>query len=276
MRGGGQLIENQLVELSYSGGKDSDVILHLAKMAGIKFNAVYKNTTIDPSGTIAHAKENGVIVAKPKDNFFRIIERGGLPNRWRRLCCACLKEYKIADVAIQGIRRDESVKRAKRYNEPNFCRLYSKKEKTHVWLPILEWTQDDIKEFVEQEGVKCHSLYYDDNGVFHPERRLGCIGCPLASRRLRLEQLKEYPLFVREYVKRTKIYRESQIEKKTAKGFTMQQIIKTLGYTENEYEHVCLNLFCDTKEEFAYKFTGMFGRADCKAFLEDYFKISLP
>lgn len=36
------------VEISYSGGKDSDVILELANMAGIPYRAIYKNTTIDP------------------------------------------------------------------------------------------------------------------------------------------------------------------------------------------------------------------------------------
>ena len=40
------------LEICYSGGKDSDVILELAKMAGIKYRAIYKNTTIDPPGTI--------------------------------------------------------------------------------------------------------------------------------------------------------------------------------------------------------------------------------
>ena len=34
----------QEVELCYSGGKDSDVILELAKMAGIKYRAIYKNS----------------------------------------------------------------------------------------------------------------------------------------------------------------------------------------------------------------------------------------
>ena len=47
------------VEIAYSGGKDSDVILQLAKEAGINFRAIYKNTTIDPPGTINHAKEMG-------------------------------------------------------------------------------------------------------------------------------------------------------------------------------------------------------------------------
>ena len=45
------------IEVSYSGGKDSDVILELAKMAGIPYRAIYKNTTIDPPGTIAHARK---------------------------------------------------------------------------------------------------------------------------------------------------------------------------------------------------------------------------
>lgn len=269
-------IPNNVVELSYSGGKDSDVILYLAKMARIKFNAVYKNTTIDPSGTIAHAKENEVIVAKPKGNFFKGIEKAGLPNRWTRWCCSLTKEYKIADVAIHGIRRDESKKRAERYKEPNYCRLYSKKEKTHVWLPILEWSKDDIAEFINAEHIKCHNLYYDDNGNFHAERRLGCIGCPLASRRQRLGQLKLYPKFVREYVKRSKIYRDYRTVRGIDEGLSEQEIISRLGGTYDEYEHVVFNLFCDTMHEFEMKFDGLFGRTDCKAFLEDYFKIDLP
>lgn len=44
--------DTEPAELCYSGGKDSDVILRLAQMAGIKYRAIYKNTTIDPSRTI--------------------------------------------------------------------------------------------------------------------------------------------------------------------------------------------------------------------------------
>lgn len=47
------------IEVSYSGGKDSDVILQLAKEAGIPFEAIYKQTSIDPPGTTAHAKAMG-------------------------------------------------------------------------------------------------------------------------------------------------------------------------------------------------------------------------
>ena len=47
------------IELSYSGGKDSDVILELAKMAGIPYRAIYKATTIDPPGDYRSRKGNG-------------------------------------------------------------------------------------------------------------------------------------------------------------------------------------------------------------------------
>ena len=64
--------KGKVVEVSYSGGKDSDVILELVKMAGIDYRAIYKNTTIDPPGTIKHAKDNGVEILNPKKNFITI------------------------------------------------------------------------------------------------------------------------------------------------------------------------------------------------------------
>ena len=152
------------IELSYSGGKDSDVILRLARMSGIKFRAIYKNTTIDPPGTIKHCKDNGVEILNPKHTFLELVAKKGLPSRWARFCCKELKEYKVLDRAIQGIRREESVKRAERYKEPEFCRLYSRKEKVRIYLPILEWTKEDVARFVEEEGIQCHPLYYDRGG----------------------------------------------------------------------------------------------------------------
>ena len=78
------------IELSYSGGKDSDVILELTKMAGIPYRAIYKNTTIDPAGTIAHAREMGAEVIYPKKTFFQIVQEYGFPSRHQRFCCSFL------------------------------------------------------------------------------------------------------------------------------------------------------------------------------------------
>ena len=150
------------IEVSYSGGKDSDVILTLTKMAGIPYRAIYKNTTIDSPGTVQHCKDNGVEVVMPKERFFDIVARKGSPTRRARFCCEILKEYKILDNAVQGIRRCESVKRAKNYaeNEPIICRNYSKRDHVNVYLPILDWSDRDVADFIKAHGIKCHSLYY--------------------------------------------------------------------------------------------------------------------
>ena len=189
------------IELSYSGGKDSDVILELAKMAGIPYRAIYKATTIDPPQTIAHAREMGAEVIRPKKTFFQLVSKSGFPSRFQRFCCSALKEYKICDRAIQGIRRSESRKRAEKYKEPEVCRVYSAKEKVKVYLPILEWTDQDVAEFIKERNIKCHPLYYSREGQFDVTQRLGCMGCPLASRNKRIQFFKENPKWLKAWIR---------------------------------------------------------------------------
>ena len=188
------------IELCYSSGKDSDVILELAKMAGIPFEAIHKVTTIDPPGTIKHAKDMGATIRLPKETFFQIVERKGNPSRFKRFCCEILKEYKIYDRAIVGIRRSESSKRAQRYKEPEACRVYSKTEKVRQYFPILEWTDEDVERFIKERGIKCAPVYYDEAGEFHVERRLGCVGCPLKGDN-GLADYKKYPKFLKAQIK---------------------------------------------------------------------------
>lgn len=202
------------IEVSYSSGKDSDVILELAKMAGINYRAIYKNTTIDPPGTIKHCKDNGVEVLAPKMRFFELVEKKGVPTRRARFCCEVLKEYKVLDRAIHGIRRSESAKRSERYKEPEICRVYSAKEKTKVYLPILEWTDDDVAEFIAERGIKCHPLYYDEKGNFHVERRLGCIGCPMKSDNGKSDYLK-YPKMLKLLIRSAQKYLDSHPQVKS-------------------------------------------------------------
>ena len=188
-------VGDKVVEVAYSGGKDSDVILELTKMAGVKYRAIYKNTTIDPVGTVKHCKEKGCEIVRPKNGitFFKLVEQIGFPNRHKRFCCKHLKEYKILDMAIIGVRKSESRKRAERYKEPIECRLYgSKKKHVQAIYPILEWSDENVAEFIKERGIKCHPLYYDEKGNFHVERRLGCVGCPMASKKKRKQHFKEH------------------------------------------------------------------------------------
>lgn len=172
-------LHNEPVELAYSGGKDSDVLLQLAKESGINFRAYYKNTTIDPRGTIQHVRENCVEVVSPKNTFFHLIEKKGFPSFRFRFCCQALKEYKILNTAIWGVRRDESVKRKARYKSFNFCRVYNAKEKVSVFAPLVDWTLKDVAEFVNDRQITLAPHYYDESGKIDFSRRLGCLGCPL-------------------------------------------------------------------------------------------------
>lgn len=254
------------IEISYSGGKDSDVILELAKMAGISYRAIYKNTSIDPPGTITHCKAQGVEILAPRINFFDLVKKKGCPTRRARFCCEYLKEYKVLDRAVQGIRRSESVKRAKRYVEPEICRTYPRKQgKCRVYLPILEWTNDDVAEFITERGIKCHPQYFDEQGNFHVERRLGCIGCPLRADN-GLSDMKKYPRFLKRLIAMAQIFIDTHPQSSSSVKFG------------NAYNMVFHNLFFDSYEKYNNVVTGgLFPEIaiDAKSFMEDYFKIDL-
>ena len=253
------------IELSYSGGKDSDVILELAKMAGIPYRAIYKATTIDPPQTIAHAKEMGAEIIRPKETFFQLVSKSGFPSRFSRECCSVLKEYKVCDRAIQGIRRSESKKRAKRYKEPEECRVYSKKEKVKVYLPILEWTDQDVAEFIKERNIKCHPLYYSREGQFDVTKRLGCMGCPLASRKKRIQFFKENPKWLKAWIRAGQKRYTSEAYQNGKAKHKFKDAFEAMGYM----------LFCDNMDEFKEKTYTLFGEFDWKEFLQNEFKIDM-
>ena len=252
------------VEVAYSGGKDSDVILELARMSGIKYRAIYKNTTIDPPGTIAHVIANGVEVLRPKRTFFKIIEENGLPNRFRRFCCGYLKEFKVLDRNIMGVRKAESNKRKARYNEPTECRFYgSKKEHAEAFYPILDWTDQDVVDFIIDRNIKLHPLYYRADGSIDPKRRLGCMCCPLAGLRIRIDYFKRYPNMVKAYIRAAQRYRNKHPDAKTVKAY------------DNVYEWFYRDVFCYRQSDFEQSKQGLFGNPDYKSFLEQQFNIEL-
>ena len=253
------------IELSYSGGKDSDVILELAKMAGIPYRAIYKNTTIDPKGTIAHAREMGAEVIHPKKTFFQLVSEKGFPSRFARFCCSALKEYKICDRAIQGIRRVESRKRAENYKEPEMCRVYSTKEKVKVYLPILEWTDQDVEEFIKERNIKCHPLYYRGGGQFDVTKRLGCVGCPLQSRRKRIQEFKDNPKFLKAWIRAGQKRFKSEAYQNGDSKYHFKDAFEVMGY----------QLYCDNIDDFKEKTYTLFGEFDWKEFLQKEFNIDM-
>lgn len=252
----------QPIEVAYSGGKDSDVILQLVKESGVTYRAIYKNTTIDPPKTISHCKSKGVEVLNPKINFFDLVKKKGIPTRRARFCCEVLKEYKVLDYCVVGVRRSESTARAKRYKEPELCRIYKKGVKVRQYYPILNWTDADVEQFIADRQIQCHPLYYDDNGVFHVERRLGCIGCPLKSDNGK-NDYKKYPKLLKRLIRASSVFLSTHPNCSSIKKFG------------DSYNLVYHNLFCKSYGDYlSKKQPNLFGETlDCKQYLENYFNI---
>ena len=257
---------NTDIELCYSGGKDSDVILELAKMAGIPFTPIYKNTTIDPPGTIGHVRENGVQIVQPKRSFFKIIEAKGFPSRFARFCCSEIKEYKIKDTAILGIRKAESSKRDAIYTKPVMCRLYDNKEENHVnqILPILDWTLEDVQGFILEHNIKLAPYYYKTDGTVDLSRRLGCLGCPLQADRGKSDFIN-HPKLVRAWIKAGKIWWDKPRKKELAAHSWFSDI----------YECFMARIFYDTVPDMCLNRESLF-TTNWKHLLAGYYKIDLP
>lgn len=255
------VVGDDVVEVAYSGGKDSDVILELTRMAGVKYRAIYKNTTIDQPGTIRHVIERGAEIHPPVIRFFDLVRKKGMPTRRTRFCCEKMKEYKVLDKAIIGIRREESKARSDRYPEPVQCRIYGAKTRrvTQI-LPILEWTMQDEAEFIAERHIQCHPTYYDESGKFHPERRLGCLACPLRGDR-GLSDYQKYPKFFLATVKAVAEWWYSKDYRKTHDKF------KTV------YGVIACNLFYRSFEAWQKDYND--GR-DFKFMLETKIGVTLP
>ena len=109
--------------VQYSGGKDSDVILQLAKESGVPFRVTHNLTTADPPDNVyyirrvfARLREEGIDakINVPKRSLWRIMrEMLVIPSRMMRVCCSELKERRMPDAPyiVTGVRWAESAGR---------------------------------------------------------------------------------------------------------------------------------------------------------------------
>lgn len=107
--------------LCFSGGKDSQCIYHLAKMAGVKFDAHYNLTSVDPPELFYFIRDNypDVHIEIPHDkdgnrvSMWSLIAQNTIPpTRNARYCCEELKETGgKGRVTMTGVRWAESPNR---------------------------------------------------------------------------------------------------------------------------------------------------------------------
>lgn len=191
--------------LAFSSGKDSCVLEFLTKEAGAKVEMIHNVTTIDPEGTLSFALKHGCRLHRSELSFLDLVEKKGFPTMFRRFCCQFLKERYIGDYGFFGIRKDESVKRSQCYTEFDDIYYYTKKRFTNRFFPMLHFSNSDIEEIVREHNIEMHPLYYDADGKFCVERRLGCIGCPLQSDRGKMDYLA-YPILLKQVLRRGILY----------------------------------------------------------------------
>lgn len=218
--------------LAFSGGKDSCVLKALADMAGVKYDAHYSVTSVDPPELVRFIREkhpdvifdvqreeifdeDGEIVGERAVTMWNLIPRKLMPpTRLARYCCSVLKESGGEHrLTLTGVRWAESVKR--KYNRhlvdigatPKTAIMLNndndearhlvdtcyKKRKTTV-NPIIDWTDDDVWEFIREYNVPYCELY--DQGY----KRLGCIGCPMNSETATRDFLR-YPKYKEAYLR---------------------------------------------------------------------------
>ena len=222
---------------TYSGGKDSDVMLELFRRSGIPFEVHNSHTTADAPQTVYHIRKvfrelelQGIRCTidyhRQQDGstvtMWKLIPKKVMPPTRRvKYCCSVLKESGCRNQMIAtGVRWGESTSRKNR--EAYEVIGHTKKEGTFVSdekmlltdnddrrrlferceikaetvvNPIIDWTDRDIWEFIKVEHLNVNPLYqmgYD---------RVGCIGCPMAGRRVRWKEFSDFPKYREAYIK---------------------------------------------------------------------------
>lgn len=224
-----RLFEKPLV-ITYSGGKDSDVMLHLAEKSGIPFEALHSLTTADAPETVRHVydafwrlEEKGVKCTVDKHvqpdgsrvTMWNLIQKKLMPpTRLVRYCCAVLKEGGGKDRFIAtGVRWAESTARKRRgglevlTSKPQnklilsndndedrrlfeTCQMKGKR----VVNPIIDWKDNEVLDYAAVEKIPMNPLYCEG---FH---RVGCVGCPMASK-TRIMEFARYPEIKAAYIR---------------------------------------------------------------------------
>lgn len=214
--------------ITYSGGKDSEVLVHLAIKSKIPIEIVNSHTTADAPQTVYHIRDQfkkweaqgfncKIVYPKYKGervSMWSLIPQKLIPpTRLARYCCAVLKETTgNGRMIATGVRWEESNARKNGrgvFEEQGrnkakimllddndverrlfeHCQLKAKR----IVNPIIDWSYDDIWDYAASENLYMNPLY--ECGF----KRVGCVGCPMAGKS-RYTEFKMLPKFKDLYI----------------------------------------------------------------------------
>lgn len=117
--------------------------------------------------------------------------------------------------------------------------------------------------YIEDRKIQLAPIYYESGGQINIQKRLGCMGCPLASNRQRLAFFKERPRMVLCYIRAAQHFLDEHPHTKTAKRYA------------NAYEYFARDLFYPLEKDWQMANNSLFGKPNWKDFLENVFGIDL-
>jgi cysteine desulfurase/selenocysteine lyase len=190
------LHDRPTINVSFSGGKDSTAVLHLARKAGVT-KAFFIDTGIEFSETVDFVKAHGVEIIPPVVDFWQAAEKAGPPGKDNRWCCKLLKlrplKLYLATagpcVTVQGNRWYESWNRADleeaSQNPDNPLQLNIS--------PIRNWRALEVFLYIWWQKLPQNPLY--EKGI----ERIGCYPCP-SMLESEYEEMKQiHPDYVRRW-----------------------------------------------------------------------------
>lgn len=224
-----------LFVVNHSGGKDSQAML--AKVRAIvpddQLLVVHAALgDVEWEGTEDHVRATSaglpVIIAHPVTGFFDMVERRGMfPDASRRQCTSDLKRTPIERevrrylkanprfaglvVNCMGMRAQESTNRAKLATFKRSERNSKAGRSWFEWLPIHDWTVDQVFGAIARAGQVPHWAYAAGMS------RLSCCFCIMASKDDLTTAAKLKPDLYRRYV-----------ETERRLGFTLSMSRRTL------------------------------------------------
>lgn len=160
---------------SFSGGKDSTAVWHIAQKAGVT-DAFFIDTGLEFPETVSFVERSGVRVIQKAGDFWQAVEKAGPPGKDHRWCCKLLKLNPLkvhlaqtgACVTVQGNRWYESWSRA---SLDAVSQNPANPLQTNL-SPIRSWRALDVFLYLWLRDLPCNPLY--ERGY----ERIGCYLCP--------------------------------------------------------------------------------------------------
>ncbi len=165
------------VNVSFSGGKDSTAVLHLARKAGVE-RAFFIDTGIELPETVEFATSQGVEIIRKGGDFFQAVEKAGPPGKDHRWCCKLLKLHPLK-IYLAGIGPCVTIQGNHWYESWNRADLEETSQNPANPLqlnvsPIRNWRALEVFLYLWWKKVPINPLY--EKGL----ERIGCYLCPAA------------------------------------------------------------------------------------------------